>query len=551
MSFDPKSIAKFIINSLLHLVMIFVLGLLFYPIASWYFSARPLLGVDFYNTVSQVTILKQNPVLPASAWLPSWFGGWPFVAQYPVLHFYAILPFTFFMSVVDATLLWMIVSTAMYFLGIYILVSEISGNKLLGLITGVGAVYSIGVYGALLWGGSLPFHATVAFFPWGLWMVLCFVRSGNFRFLLFAALTSGISMWGHPQVTVTYLFPGICLLLAFSGSENYPLFRIKQKILCIFMFIGISILIGLPIIYQTFGQSLSRIVAVGGREQALSTVTIGKDVKDLEDFHRSQPLKIYYDTHKSIFIALGVGAVAGLIGFILRPRKRFFVGILPFVLIAVYFTVYIWIFAFDISIYHGGWYRLFWSVPVWLGAMAGAFWKEFVTGISSSFFKKISAILLPIVSIGAAVLIIGLSGMLKPEIVVNNSKEWYQMIVDKYGTQKLKDKLAIQISKLLPGFYIENFILKISDEGKAAISSAYPVEINVYPEDLKFHSSLLPDFLKTATASRYRLYSGDATFNISWSSYSDVPLARGYLDPPITDVQRGYLFWLDAAVNVD
>jgi hypothetical protein len=28
-------------------------------------------------------------------------------------------------------------------------------------------------------------------------------------------------------------------------------------------------------------------------------------------------------------------------------------------------------------------------------------------------------------------------------------------------------------------------------------------------------------------------------------------LARGYIDPPISDVERGYLFWLDAAVNVD
>ncbi len=532
------------------LISISVVLLFFYPIAFWYFKERPILGIDFFNTVSLVTILTKNLVLPPQAWLSNWFNGFPFVVQYPVLHFYAIVPFTFFMSVLESTKVWMIVTSGLSFIGMYLLFSRLSGSKLLAIVLAIGAIYSVGIYGALIWGGGLPYYATQAFYPWVLLYIVNFIKDGKTRYFWAAVLLSGLAVWGHPQAVLVYIVPTAFFLLIFGSSQNYPLLKFKKKFGFILLYGLLVFLIALPLVYPTFIKALAHLVVIGGRDSAISTLRLNPQESDVVAFHRAQPWRIYIDTNPIVFVAFAAAVIAGIFGFLLKPRWMFFREVLPYILLAGGYIFYINLYAYDISIYHGGWYRLFWTVPIWMGMATSVLWHELGEGLRLSFFKKVSRFLGPIFAIIATIVIYNI-GMSLPLLTPVNTKSGpYWELVDAFSTQKL-EFLPRVLYRILPSQKVQEFIDKSSSEGRAAFSSAYPPGINSYLLDGKLQRGLLPQFLKNADAKKYRLYSGDATFNIAWSVYSDISIARGYLDPPITDVERGYLFWLDAAVTVD
>lgn len=547
-----SKIGSFIISSILHLLSIGIVILLFYPIGRWYFSARPLFGIDFFNTVSFVNVLQKNIVLSPMSWIPNWFSGMPYISQYPVLNFYAILPFSFFFSIIDSTLLWMVICTGLFFVGAYLFFWSVSSSRLLSILLTIGGIYSVGVYGALLWGGSLPFYATQFFFPWLLWMIVRFIQSGNKKWFYIVALSSGLAIWAHPQVVLTYLYPGVTILILFSSSPHLKLLAVKKKIFYIFVYGALSFLVGLPLLYPTLGAGLKHIVFIGGRQAAIrSTVSAPPESADVKAYYLTQPHKIYFDTNKILFVALGLTLVTSIILFFLKPRKQFFLEILPYLILALYFTGYIWIFAFDISIYHGGWFRLFWSVPIWLGGLSSVFWHAAAESLKKSFLARFSRLLIqPLILLVVFGVVVIMYWLPVAQFSVNKPG-LYSIIAEKFKTKEIKDALSLKILKLPLPFNIAAFILRISDEGKAAFSSAYPMSLNTYTEDENLKKFLLPNFLQENSTPIYRLYSADATFNISWTSYSEIPLARGYIDPPIKNEERGYLFWLDAAVNVD
>ena len=545
-----KKIAVFIFSLISHLFMIGIVMLFFYPIASWYYKARPLFGIDFYNTVSLVNILAKNFVLPPAAWLSNWFGGWPYISQYPVLHFYAILPFAHFQSLIEATLTWMIISTALNFIGIYLLFFELGKSKILAAVLAIGAIYSVGVYGSLLWGGGLPYYGTQAFFPWVLFFLVKFMNSGSRRLFWIAVLLSGLAVWGHPQVVIIYIIPTSLFLLLFSSGIKIPFRDFKKKIGYALIFGLLTFLIGLPLLYQTFGGALGRLVVFGGRDSAISTMRVDPKA-DVVAFHHQQPWRIYIDTSPIIFVALVATTIAAIVGFVLKPRLIFFARVLPYVFIAVSYIIYIRLYADDISILHGGWYRLFWSVPVWLGMLSATLWGQLDEGLKQSFLKRIAVFVVVPAAIMTAIGIYIVGAGMPFLTTVPDKTSPYWTVVATFATQKLKSQ-GQRIAQFLPLLNIPDFVDRLSSEGRAALSSAYPMGINAYPLTDQLKKRLLPEFMNDlGNQNQYRLYSADATFNIAWSAYSDIPQARGYLDPPTPDSARGYLFWLDAAVTVD
>src|SRR3989344_2694608 len=162
-----KRMLHFFILALLHLTAVVVIIYFFLPMADWYFrnptlpvspenvEAVPLWGVDFYYTASLVNLLRDNFVLPNIGWGYAWFSGWPTLSSYPILQYYFIVPFTLFFSLIDAIKVWMLVSLALYFVGLYGVFYVISRNIVLSVILSIAGIYSVGVYGTLMWGGSL------------------------------------------------------------------------------------------------------------------------------------------------------------------------------------------------------------------------------------------------------------------------------------------------------------------------------------------------------------------------------------------------------------
>ncbi len=494
---------------LLHLIAIALIILSFADLANWYFTSKPLWGVDFYYTTSLVTLLKDNLTHPATGWGYAWFSGWPLLSNYPVLHYYLILPLTSFFFIISAVKIWMLVSLILFFFGCYACFYVLSRNLALSLTLAFAGIYSVGVYGTLMWGGSLPSHATQAFLPWVAYFIIRYLRKNNIRHLLIAGLLAGAAIWGHPQVVIAYIYPtvGILLLLSFGKLTLFK--RIKAGLL----FLLISFFIGLPLFYSSLGTTLKVFFITDIHHTiASSTARTPSDIADaIAAFHRAQPYRIYFDTNTTIFILLGAAFLLYLLGFVIARKKDHLLEILPFIFLTVFSALYVWIFAYGISIYHGGWYRLFWATPFWLGLLGASLW-----GAGQLAFKNKLAhhvvfhLVLVTVSIG---LLVG------GYVLVTNFSEG------------IKDKIAI----------------------RSNTSSAFPDVLNLRSDKEGFErlkGEMVPSWFDP-NQTNYRLYSGDQTVSIWWNTLYKMPLARGYFDPPLSVQNRGYFFWVDAALSQD
>src|SRR3990167_3731200 len=104
---------------ILHLLFIGVILISFYPMAKWYFTSKPLWGVDFYYTATLVILIKNNFTFPHSGWNYACSAGWPLLLTYPILHYYLILPLSMIFDLVVSIKIWMLASLGLYFIGLY------------------------------------------------------------------------------------------------------------------------------------------------------------------------------------------------------------------------------------------------------------------------------------------------------------------------------------------------------------------------------------------------------------------------------------------------
>ena len=503
----------------LHIAAVVAIIIAFWPMAEWYFNnptfppspenieANPLWGVEFYYTGSLVNLLRDNFVLPNIGWGYAWFSGWPTLSSYPILQYYFIVPFTLFFSLIDAIKVWMLVSLALYFAGLYGVFYVLSRNIVLSVVLSIAGIYSVGVYGTLMWGGSLPSHATQAFFPWVLFFIILYLKSHNIRYLLFASILGGIAIWAHPQIVIAYIYPSSAILFIFWLGGMKFVKRLKS----LFLYITISFLIALPFSYPSLGNALSGFVIKDSYNVASSTAAgpASQLANDVIAFHKAQPMRIFTDTNTTIFYMVAGAFLFFFVMLIITRRKKSVAYVIPFVILAIYFVVYTWMFAYGISIYHGGWYRLFWATPLWVGIFSAAFWGAGEDGLRIIFKKKhfylVSHLIISfLVLIAAFPVLLNYSGGVRDKIIPRSNT-----------------------------------------------SSAYPNILNLQTsgrehEELK--KKLIPSWMNGENK-QYRMYSGDQTINIWWNSLYSMPLARGYFDPPVTAKNRGYFFLTDASLS--
>src|SRR3989344_7144962 len=499
-----KVISK-IITIILHTSAIFVIILAFWPMAKWYFDAKPLWGVDFFYTATLTNLIKTNFAFPSLGWNYIWFTGSPVLSSFPILHYYLILPLTFFLDLLSSIKIWMLASLFLYFSGLYACFYKLSKNIIFSAILAIAGVYSVGVYGTLMWGGSLPNHATQAFYPWVIYFIIAFLRGRNYKNLLAAGVLGGLSILGHPQIFIAYVLPTVSIILIFSLGSSQLTKRIRDLI----VFVAISLAIGMPVLFFTFNASfLKTLIITDSFKVAASTFnTDSKTSEEIAAFHRQQSLRIYTDTNTAVFIILALSFVFYLFRVLVRRKFDTVFSVFPFLLLTIYFVIYIWLFSVGISIYHGGWYRLFWATPFWLGLLGSVFWGE-----GEKTFKDRPGLNWKILVFSASTLLAGLS---IPLIII--------------FSQGIKEKIVIRSNP----------------------SSAFPDVLSLRTGksfDL-LKKELVPAWINSENTD-YRLYSGDQTINIWWNTLMKMPLARGYFDPPLAK-SRGFTFWLDAALSKD
>ncbi len=496
-----------IFSIILHTAAVSLIVYILFPIMKWYVESRPLWGIDFYLTVNLASVLRDNFTTPWAFWNYGWFGGWP-QFTYPFLAVYIVSFLAKFWDIVASVAYMAMGFTILFTAGSYFLYFKISKNYVLALILAVFTGLSGGVYQTLTWAGSVPSYSAQAALPWALGFLIWHKESGKIRYLLASALISGISIMVHPLVFMTYIFPAFTILIFTRFDQG---FAILAKLKHFIIFLAIALIIGLPQFSTSVNFAIKNIIKPNSTQTALSTTRfpVQQDI-NVASFNRAQVKRIYTDNHDGIFRIAAVCAVLFLATLILSRRFFSILEIMSYALLLVYFYFYIWIFGQGISIFHGGWYRVFWSVPIWIGAFAAACWFY----SEKSVYKITANISLRLVYLMVSTLLISVLGYI-------------------YFTKFSQDST------------ISNIIYR------GEMSSAHPDILSIWPDDdqkEKYKNALLASWLD-ANQTNYRMYAPDQTVNLWWNSMYKMPLARGYLDPPIADEKRGFLFLLDTSLS--
>ena len=520
------------VSLLLHLAALACVFVAFLPIGLWYFRSSPLWGVDFYYTASMVEILKRTVVFPSAAWNASWFFGSPYLSNYAILHYYFILLLTLFTDLFSAIKFWMVFSAFSFFVGSYCAFYFLSKSRILSTILVIGSAYSIGFYGALTWGGSLPSFATQAFLPWIIAFIILHLKTSRKHYLYFSGVLAGLSIWGHPQVFIAYVFPAVTALYLLTFLRRK---RILSRVHSYLVFLLVAAFVGLPLLYRNLDALLSLVVPQS-YEQGAATVTHSSELGEgVFTFLQNQPLRAITDTQPTSYVILLFLLSVYLISLLWKQGREGLRRVFPFLLLVVWYGIYLKLFANGISIYHGGWYRLFWTASLWLGLLSAVLWGRLATFVPRLVLIKMKVVVL-IVAIAFFARPFGgtLRTLTSPDILARFV--YPETFGDEYYYEDTRELLAPGTLSLLLA--------------RSQTSSAFPdlPSMKTEPQDLEYlRGRLVPKWLD-AQSQDYRLYDADQTINVWWSALFSMPLARGYLDPPSTE-QKGYTFWMDASLN--
>lgn len=535
MKIPGKKYILFVCSLILHLAAI---GLIIYfvlPIAKWYLDIIPARGIDLYNSASYVSYLIRHFATFFGGWNYSWYEGSPFGADYPFLHFYLMVPFAKSFGLLYGIQIFSLVSSLLFVIFAYLTFFELSKNRVLAVILALAVAFSLNLYRALIWAGGIPYYATQMFLPLSLFLAVKYLKTKNRRWFFALIFTAGIGMLGHQQPFITAIFPSLFLLILFWFGEDGK-FQLWQKIKDLVLLLVLSLLTALPTVTSFILIGFDPILAYvrgifgfvpigegiggpGSLAKSQASYGTGSALQEASpaiiDWAHQQFLLVFKDTNLLLWTILGVGFIVFFLSLsISKNRLKKLLSTLPFVLGAGYAIFYVYLLSIGINLYHGGWYKVYWPAPLMVGILASYLW-----GASAVTFTEISIFTS---RMGRFIRLAGL-------VVINLGLVFVSWYIFSYRTPP------------------SDFLTRINQMSLA--SSAFPESLSVKKdkerEDLK--KELLPSFLDPSRKD-FRLYIIDATVNIWWNALFDLPLARGYIDPPHYG-EASALFWLNSALG--
>lgn len=504
--------AFFILYSLLvHSFAIYIIYSILKPIISWYLTKIPIRGTDIHLSAIYVNyILKWNELLRPSGWKYVWFSGQPLYLDYPSLYFFAMALLVRFFGLIGAVMHFAIFGLIVFSFSCYLFYFEISKNRILALLLAIATVFSSNIYLSLVWAGGIPFWTTQALLPLVAFFVVKFISSRSYRWLYLASLTSGLGILGHPQGFLIAIFPFVGLLILFYKE---PRFITGVKNLTIFIVLSFLVALpGLPWgIMTTMFFGFFNVFKVIGRLVGLGQNAVSGASGATATQGNSFPL-VYAGSLEYVWFALFALVLIWVVLMVWeKTRRRKIFNIFPFIFFLLSYIFLLFLFSKGVDFIFGGWYKALWVVPVILGGTVSVFWAE----LSKSFEKflkkteKYRFLLIPL----EICLLLFIYFLISPNAI---------------------KKVVVSIeSASIPSRTHPNFLSnEINSEARAVLAK-----------------KVIPDGLLDPNDKNKRLYAVDATLNMWWNSLFEMPLARGYIDPPITNDQRWGLFWLDSAMG--
>lgn len=518
----------------LHSLAAIIIFLAFLPLAKWYINHKPILGVDFYNMVANAAYYARHPEPRFLGFRPINWSGYPYAYDYPSLHFYLIRPLVLQFGAQKAVLLYTAGALFLFNLTCYFFFWAVSKNKSLSLALAIFSVYSIGIWGPAIWGGNLPYVATMFFLPLSMGFLALYLQAKTRKNLVIAALFVGVSVLGHPQIMVSYLVI-FALMLLLLGYFSRIKISIKRKVADFGMFLLIMVLISYVQLQTYLGQNIlylplrildrlgsivkliaSRFAATSAPDYSYAVPSnISADAAaKIAEYNRAQFWRFKTDIHLGLFVFLAAAVILLIIAAILAKKRKRLLEILPFAVFLGFLFLYNFGLSRGFSYFQGGWYRSFWVMPIAFGALVASSWRFFWL----SFFERVKNLDNFIVK---TVLATAFSAAIILSAYILWSKETPQMFIDKTDTILYREK-----------------------------SGVFPEILNKPVGRREFESlrgKLTPSWLPV-DSSQYRLFTADQKVNIWWPTFYEMPLVRGYIDVPVGSGVAGGFFWTDIAL---
>lgn len=519
-----------IIPYLSHLLFFGVIFYILRPIFEWYLSKVPILGVDFYNSATYVSYLSRNFSFQFNGFKDIWFGGYPLSRDFISLSYYPMIFFAKFFELIRGIQIYVLVSLFLLAVFSYLLYFQISKSRVFSLLVTFFVIYSANIYGAAIWGGSLPYFTSQYFLPLTLLLVLKFIQTSNTKWLLVSMIAAGMGFLGHPLLMFGFTMPSAFVLIFFGVRTKHERFlgNVFERLGKVLIFGLGTIVVALPITFDQVWHMLLGILTSGPKsllgivKTSSSTPLVGEaatsiGANQVASFYKGLAKFVYTDTNIWLFWLAAAGAILFAFTFVFLRKRQVIMRVLPFAVITSYLGLHPVLNAYGFSLIPQGWYRAFWPFPVVLGALVASLWGEFfyiirdkfkvAKGVWNFLVSNLPFAFLSVIFTGIGVL-----------YFVSNGGEFTNVL-----------------------------------DTKAEVSSAHPqaLSINTSNSDLdNLKKQLVPSFLDGSDRNK-RFYDADALVNVWWNSLYQMPLVRGYVDPPIATSERGGFFWLDIAIGND
>ncbi|MDP3998388.1 MAG: hypothetical protein Q8P89_02135, partial [bacterium] len=497
-----------------------------WPIAKWYLEKIPVRGIDIYLSGSYVSYLSRYFAFPFNGWKDIWFSGVPLFRDYPSLYLYLMIPFSKYFGLIRGIQIFAMVGLFVFATFSYLLYHELSKNRILAVVLTLATVFSANFYRSLVWAGGIPFWTTQILYPVVIFLVVKYCSSEKPKWFFLAVLATGFGIMGHPQSFFNVILPSALLILFFWHPKELK-FSLKKRLVDVFKFCVLIYLISL----QTFTafSPLNNFLAapmvvlenIFSPAKRLPTSTnnssgvIDETQRAILTWTRDQFNLVLTDTNMLLWLLLAATSAFFVISLILRRKRwRGLIFVLPFGLSLGIAIGVVFLFSRGIDLFIGGWYKAFWPVVPSSALLVAFLWGE--TGVAFAereFFQR---------KFIKSFHLLGL-------IIVN--------------------LLLIAIGYHSLSAYPQNLVSRI--EKLSIANSAFPdiLGVKTRNNELNELAGQLKPKLMSDDAKDFRLYVIDAAVNIWWGALEEVPLARGYVDPPLGFNERWGLFWLDSALG--
>ncbi len=547
---DNKLLSIF--KSLIFLIHFLMLGLLFYfllPFSNWYLQRVPALGIDLFYSATSVRLLQDSFSFWFNGFKTVWFAGYPLASDFPRFHFYMMIPFANYFGTVLGVQYYFLFTLLLLLYFSYLLFYKISKNIGLAFLLTIVVMLSVNIYGAATWGGSIPYFADQFFLPLVLFFIIHFFQTSSSRWLWAAALFAGLSFLFHPLPAAGFILPLSTIAIIFYPERNTN-WQIIKRIKYFLKFLAIVTLVSFTLIGNVIIDFIFGIFArirglidvsgnIGSITSASSDMSASATGSAIADFYRDQVKTLITGTDKAIFPLIALGLIIFfltlLISFIFNRKKYVFFQLLSFLIMTGYVAWHAFYNLTGHSFFSQALYRAFWPFPIIICGLIACLWSPLF-----NLFQQENK---------------------TPKIGGNDFGEMLPISKTDYFPKKISINILFVVFGLATSclFIIISYLIFIN--GKDALfdkilttsdtSSAFP-EVLSFKLDKEnqdaLKKQLLPSFINPNDKNR-RLYESDATVNIWWNYMFDVPLVRGYIDPPIGTGRRGSLFLLDIALG--